>query len=77
MKYVDDYATNLRQEIVNVANEYDIEVQLTQYSLNDPDSMRIVADYVKVNKLYTTIIISHNKDIRSLFTHFNDTGNCN
>ena len=77
MKYVDDYGTNLKKVIEDEAKKYDIEVQPTQYFLNDPNSMSKVAEYLKANKLYTSIIISHKKDIGSLFTHFNDTGNCN
>ena len=60
-----------------MAGKYDIEVQSVQFALRNPDSGKKAAEYLKANKLYTTIIISYKKAIGSLFKHFNDTGNCN
>ena len=63
--------------IEDLASEYEIAVHSTQFSLDDPDSKRKVAEYLKSSKLYTSIVISHKKDIGSLFSCFNETGNSN
>ena len=77
LECVDNYSINLKKVIEDLASKYNIEVQSTQFSLDFPDSKKNVAEYLKANKLYTSIIISHESDIGSLFSHFNDTGNCN
>lgn len=70
----DNYGINLSKVIVDTALKYDIKVLKTHYTLNDDTSFESVANFVKENKLYITIIISKAKDVSEMLKYFDNIG---
>eukprot|EP01084_Bolivina_argentea_P174358 302042_1 len=68
----DNYGFNLNKVIVDESKKYSIDVLSTHYSLLDIQSFSNVAEFIKLNKLYVTILIVKSRDLAQLLQNFND-----